>query len=346
MRYVLLRSLSYKKDVEQFRWPKAHQASSHLAPPPPNQQYPQQRTPSPAPSQTPSHSAVFRDRGLELLSQDENVEGAIAMFDSALKSQPGDATTLRCRAWAYLMRVPPRMDLAIGDVDRIIEGDVDGWKGWKMKGDLLQRQGDLQGAAEALEHAVGFAQGVDRLEPQALLKLVQASLNQQTVSPSTYSVAETSAFGQPMSPLPTTAPEMPKPSPQTQHARQVSTSSSVQPPTMPPPPPPTVQEKPKPNSQAQQPTVESARSSTSAQAPTLPPLPPPDPFLERPKGATKSPTQTRSPPGGSTSAPQSSASNTVTSLPSHGPPPPIQQAPTQPPSNDTGAEEPAPDQGK
>ena len=114
-----------------------------------------------------------------MLAEAQDYDGAIAKYDSALLSQPSDATTLLYRSIANALRPKPRLDLAIQDAGRVIELEPSNWRAWKQKGDIHRRQGDLQAASEALENAVGFASGADRVDTQGILNSIQQALDQQ-----------------------------------------------------------------------------------------------------------------------------------------------------------------------
>ena len=100
------------------------------------------------------------------------------MYNSALLTQPSDPTALLYRSFAYVLRPSPRLDLAAADADAIIQLDPTNFKAWKQKGDVLRRQGDLRGAIDALNNAVGCSGGMDRLEVQGVLNSVQREAQQ------------------------------------------------------------------------------------------------------------------------------------------------------------------------
>ena len=154
------------------------------------------------------------------------------MYDSALKSQPTDANALLYRSFAHVLRPNPRLDLAARDADSIINLDPANSKAWKQKGDVLRRQGDLKGAVEALTCAVGCAQGVDRLETQALLNSTQTALAQQSIPAPTQNISPPS-IDQTVSTAPSILPERPKKTPEP--------TSPTQPSVDPPPTQPALQ---------------------------------------------------------------------------------------------------------
>lgn len=139
-------------------------------------------TPSAGTSTAPNHGEVFRDQGLEL-SEKEEYDGAIAMYDAALKYSPSDTTALLYRSYAHSLRPNPRIDLALRDADSTIGWEPTNWKAWKQKGELLRKQGNYQGAIEALEHAVGCSSGIDRMGNKDLLKSTQAKAAQPSSPP-------------------------------------------------------------------------------------------------------------------------------------------------------------------
>jgi hypothetical protein len=149
----------------------------------------------PATPQT-SHADIFKTEGDEL-TQNEDYNGAVVLYNKALKYAPSDITLLLSRSLAFSLSNPPRLDLALQDTDAVIQLSPTHWQGWQQKGEILQRMGDFQGADEALVNAVGFADGVDKLTARRLLVDFRARRNQPP------------AVTEPPTEVPTLSPNLP-----------------------------------------------------------------------------------------------------------------------------------------
>jgi len=141
------------------------------------QQSPPTQNPNPtsfAPSQV-KPGEPFRSQGDDLVLQND-YNGAIVMYNAALRCAPNDVGILLSRAVAHSMSTPPKLDLALKDADTVIQLKPDWWHGWLQKGEILSQMDDLRRAEEALTNAVGFAQGVDKSLAHRTLANVQARL--------------------------------------------------------------------------------------------------------------------------------------------------------------------------
>jgi hypothetical protein len=136
-----------------------------------------------APSQV-KPGEPFRSQGDDLVVQND-YNGAIVMYNAALRCAPDDVGILLSRSVAHSMSTPPKHDLALKDADTVIQLKPDWWHGWLQKGEILSQMDELQLAEEALTNAVGFAQGVDRTLAHRTLANVQA---RQARSPSATSL--------------------------------------------------------------------------------------------------------------------------------------------------------------
>jgi len=106
--------------------------------------------------------------------QQSDYNGAVVMYDEALKHAPDDVTLLLSRSFAHMMSTPPRFELALRDADSAIQLDATGWKGWMQKGETHLRMGDINAAEGALENAVKSARGVNKLAAQKSLADAQS----------------------------------------------------------------------------------------------------------------------------------------------------------------------------
>jgi hypothetical protein len=110
----------------------------------------------------------FRSQGDEL-SQKNDYNGAVVMYNAALRSAPDDLSLLLSRSVAHSMSTPPRLDLALKDADAVTQLNPRWWQGWLQKGEIFLQMDNLQSAEEVLTKAAGFAQGMDRNTAQRAL---------------------------------------------------------------------------------------------------------------------------------------------------------------------------------
>jgi hypothetical protein len=138
---------------------------------------------------------LFRSRGDDRV-QISDYNGAVMMYDEALRCESTDTNLLLSRSFARMMSTPPRLDLALQDADAVIQQSPTNWHGWLQKGETHLRMGDSQEAEEALVNAVGFAQGVDKLTAQKSLADLKSRRGQASAaaSPSGPSVHSTPAI--------------------------------------------------------------------------------------------------------------------------------------------------------
>jgi len=123
-----------------------------------------------------SHADIFKTEGDEL-TQNEDYNGAVVMYNKALKYAPSDITLLLSRSLAFSLSNPPRLDLALQDTDAVIQLSPTLARMAAKRRDT-SKDGDFQGADEALVNAVGFADGVDKLTARRLLVDFRARRNQ------------------------------------------------------------------------------------------------------------------------------------------------------------------------
>jgi Tetratricopeptide repeat len=141
-------------------------------------------------SSQPSAEDPFQTRGDEL-SQNSDYNGAVVMYDAALKIRKTDPVLLLSRSLAYMMSTPPRLDLALQDADTALRYDSSNCQGWLQKGKCHLKNGDINQAEEAFVKAVTFARGTDRLAAQTSLADVRARRTQLTTEPSSVPVQST-----------------------------------------------------------------------------------------------------------------------------------------------------------
>ena len=271
-------------------------------------------TDAPSPAQT-APKDLFRSRGDDHV-QNGDYNAAVVMFTEALRYAPADTTLLISRSLAYMMSTPERLNLALQDADAAIRHDPTNGQAWSQKGEALLREGDIQGAEEALVNAVGFAKGLDKLTAQRSLADVRARRGQtpaaqpshasvQSTSPTplsepsllttplphTLSVTQTSPTKNPTTAVSGSAPPAPSPSNTESSARGPASSAAEHSPTPVHSTPPTAS--PKPN----QPTtpLSSIQQTSSATNParTISDSAPPAPSSAQPsaQGRTSSATE-------------------------------------------------------
>ncbi|KAL3444658.1 hypothetical protein BJX65DRAFT_169482 [Aspergillus insuetus] len=170
-----------RKDKEKQSQPRyAAPAQSHIVPvyaqptPPLAPQHtrnpsttipPLPNPPIPSPQQT---GEPFRTHGNQLAAQND-YNGAVVMYNSALQLAPYDTELLLSRSLAHMMSTPPRLDLALKDADDAIQLNPGSAQGWLQKGEVLVQLGDLDNAVDVLENAVGCAAPAERLVAQRAL---------------------------------------------------------------------------------------------------------------------------------------------------------------------------------
>ncbi|EEP77420.1 predicted protein [Uncinocarpus reesii 1704] len=164
----------------------SHQAYSHQPQPQAQPQPPLQQVQAPLQPNTVRLGEPFRSQGDEL-TQRGDYNGAVVMYDAALRAAPNDIGLLLSKTTALSMSNPPRLDLALKDADTVIQLDPRSWQGWLEKGRILSRMGDMQGAEEALTNAVGFAQDYGKNVAQSALADVRARRTQFSASSTTTS---------------------------------------------------------------------------------------------------------------------------------------------------------------
>lgn len=108
---------------------------------------------------------LFYARGNDRI-QKNDYNGAVIMYDEALKCAPTDTTLLVRRSFAQMMSTPPRLDLALQDANTAIQHRPTDWQGWLQKGEIYLKMGNMSGAEEAFKNAIRFAQGMDKLTAQ------------------------------------------------------------------------------------------------------------------------------------------------------------------------------------
>jgi hypothetical protein len=135
---------------------------------------------------------LFRSRGDDRMKNCD-YNGAVTMYDEALRCAPTDTELLLSRSFAQMMSKPPRLDLALQDADAAIQHRPTHWHGWLQKGETHLRMGDIKAAEEALMNSVGFAQGTDKLTAQRSLADVQSRRDGASSTASPLSVQSTSS---------------------------------------------------------------------------------------------------------------------------------------------------------
>ena len=205
----------------------------------------------------------FRSQGDDLVLQND-YNGAIVMYNAALRRAPNDEGILLSRSVAHSMSTPTNLDLALQDADTVIQLKPEWWHGWLQKGEILSQMDDLDGAEDALTNAVGFAQGVDKSLAHRTLANVQA---RQARSPSSTSRAESefprrsqssSTAESPVSTLPKPRAYPPQ-SPSSASTELRSSPSVSHTGTVPPPPSSTTPD-----------TVSTRQTTATAKGPTVP----------------------------------------------------------------------------
>ncbi|KAH0555637.1 hypothetical protein GP486_006415 [Trichoglossum hirsutum] len=109
-----------------------------------------------------SLSDLFRERGDERVGRND-YNGAVAMYDEALRHAPSDTTILLSRSIAHMESTPPNLHLALQDAVAATRYSPENWRAWMQRGEACLRVGDIQEAEEAMVKAEAFAQGLDKL---------------------------------------------------------------------------------------------------------------------------------------------------------------------------------------
>ena len=99
---------------------------------------------------------------------------------------------------------PPRLDLAITDVDRVIKFDPTNWHAWQTKGDILTRTDQLDDAEAAYNRAFNCASGTNRIKSHIRLSEVQQLQRARSAAPTSASL--------PIQQVSATQPNKPEPS--------------------------------------------------------------------------------------------------------------------------------------
>jgi hypothetical protein len=146
---------------------------------------------------------LFSSRGDDY-TQNGDYSTAVVMYTEALKHAPADTVLLISRSFAHMMSTPPKLDLALQDADVAIRHNPTSWQAWLQRGETLLRQGDVTRAEEALQTAVEFAQGLDKLTAQR--SLADARARRCQISPTPPEPSSTVPAQTPALSLPTTPP--------------------------------------------------------------------------------------------------------------------------------------------
>jgi hypothetical protein len=120
-----------------------------------------------------SNAQIFRNTGDEKAAAGD-YGSAIMFYGEAIRQDPSDSELLLCRALAHRLSQPANYNAALSDANAAIQNDPANWNAWNVKGDIMTGLGDLDGAEEAFQNALGFASGMDRLRVQGSLGDVRA----------------------------------------------------------------------------------------------------------------------------------------------------------------------------
>ena len=133
-------------------------------------------TPASSPAQT-TPGDLFRVSGDERL-RNNDYNGAVVMYDEALRCTPADVTLLLSRSLAHMMSTPPKLDLALQDVGAAIQREPTSSQGWLQKGEIHLKMEDIKNAEKAFVKAVEFSHGLDRHKAQRSLGDVRSRRDQ------------------------------------------------------------------------------------------------------------------------------------------------------------------------
>jgi tetratricopeptide (TPR) repeat protein len=133
-------------------------------------------TPAASSAQT-TPGDLFRASGDDRL-RNEDYNGAVVMYDEALRCIPTDVALLLSRSLAHMMSTPPELDLALQDVGAAIQHEPTSSQGWIQKGEIHLKMEDIKDAEEAFVKAVEFSQGLDRHKAQRCLRDVRSQRDQ------------------------------------------------------------------------------------------------------------------------------------------------------------------------
>ncbi|OBT76638.1 hypothetical protein VF21_05330 [Pseudogymnoascus sp. 05NY08] len=137
-------------------------------------------SPSAGPSTDRAITEGFRSRG-DARSQAGNYNGAVVMYDEALAATPTDKALLLSRSFAHAMSTPPNLDLALKDANAAIQIDSRNWQAWQQLGETRLKMGHIAVAMEALENALGLANGYDKVTVQRALTEARSRLPSPTL---------------------------------------------------------------------------------------------------------------------------------------------------------------------
>lgn len=91
------------------------------------------------------------------------------LYEEALLVQPDNSLILLKRSQARMLLEPPQLDLALQDVNSAIERQPTLGQAWRQKGDIYMLLNDFPAAQDALQHAVGSLQGMEKVQAQRAL---------------------------------------------------------------------------------------------------------------------------------------------------------------------------------
>ncbi|ELR03936.1 hypothetical protein VC83_09032 [Pseudogymnoascus destructans] len=256
-------------------------------------------SPSAGPSTDRAITEVFRARG-DARAQAGNYNGAIVMYDEALAATPTDAALLLSRSFAHAMSTPPNLGLALKDANAAIQIDSRNWQAWQQLGETRLKMGYIAVAMEALENALGLANGYDKVTVQRALTEARSRM-----PPPTLSRQQTALPSRPAQPAPPTpaAPAFPsaRSSPAAPYFPAAPASPAASPPYTAPPPPAASRPCAAPTPPAARATPalrpQASPSPTAARAPPTTPAPPAtsastyplEAFLNQPRNQSDAP---------------------------------------------------------
>jgi tetratricopeptide (TPR) repeat protein len=131
----------------------------------------------------------FHRRGEELFDQGD-YDAAVFMLGEAVRKDTGNAHLYVRLAVAQTMCAPPRLDGALDNLNTALRISPNDGQAWLNRGNVLERQGDLEPAEEAFERASASLQG--DLKQVARQRLAFARARQAEVG------ATSSSSSQPM----------------------------------------------------------------------------------------------------------------------------------------------------
>jgi tetratricopeptide (TPR) repeat protein len=120
------------------------------------------------PSNRTRQAEIFLQRADKKFA-DGDYSKAITLYEEALLFQPDNSLIFLQLSQARMFLEPPQLDVALQDVNSAIERQPTLGQAWKQKGDIYMLLNNFPAAQDALQHAVGSLQGIEKVQAQSAL---------------------------------------------------------------------------------------------------------------------------------------------------------------------------------